>query len=374
MKLVTLFEALPLTLNKSASTRSVMIDAMRPYIFSDHSFSKIADKHLIPRASRISNYSTRLRPFVARQNRGETVLFYTGAGGYGDQIMAWPVAKLLATLGYKVHILADPGNELCWANFPWVEALHLMPIEQRHFELFQHHAIFEVATNNDEHLDQLHPVDDMLVRLGLDPQAIEDRHKTVKPVVTPAEYEKTRRLLNDRPVALYQLATTSVLRSLPPETSADLFAGLARAFPQFHWLGLHDRFNEKAYVDSATSACAALPNAELAQFAEFRLLFAAIGFCRLAVSADSFLVHLAGTCGIPAVGLWGSTDPGKRTRYYKNHTAVWLKDRCPLAPCWKSHAFPSFCPPSAEPRKVCAVVGAVTVDEVVAAAQHAMTI
>jgi hypothetical protein len=57
---------------------------------------------------RIRNFDIRVRNFT--DNR---VLLYNGSGGYGDQILTWPVARLLNGLGFKVHVLCDPGNELC---------------------------------------------------------------------------------------------------------------------------------------------------------------------------------------------------------------------------------------------------------------------
>lgn len=372
MKLVTLLEALPLTFNKSASSRSITLDAMRPYVLSDSHFQKVAE-HVIPRAYRISRYEGRLRPFVARQNRGDRVLFYTGAGGYGDQILGWPVAKALHKLGYKVHILSDPGNELCWANFPWVEAIYTMPVEQRHIEMFENLALFEVVTNNDEHDDQLHPVDNLMMRMGIDPNSVSPDHKVVKPVVTPLELKKAHDIVKGRAVGIYQLATTSPLRSLTPALSADLFAALARGVPEITWFGFHDRFNEKDYVEAATSAIGALPNAALVEFKEFRVIFAVTGLARVVVTPDSFMAHLAGACGVPTVGMWGATHPSLRVRYYQRHTPIWARNACSFSPCLRTvREFPSYCPPSAEPRKMCAVMGAISPDEVVAAVRKSL--
>jgi ADP-heptose:LPS heptosyltransferase len=301
------------------------------------------------------------------------VLFYAGAGGYGDQLMAWPAAKILSDLGYKVHVLCDPGNELCWANFEWVKSIQLLPIEQDQLEMYENLALYEYVTNNDEHDDKVHPVDNLLFRMGINPDSISADKKCVKPIITPREFERASEMVKNRKIALYQLATTSAMRSMLPDASADLFASLARAFPEFHWVGLYDQFNKEAYVAPAKSATEGLSNADLFYFENFRMLFAVASMATAAVSADSFLVHLAGAYGVPTVGIWGPTRADLRVKYYPNHVPVFAKFACPMAPCLRTtREFPPYCPPSAEPRKVCAVVGATTPDDVIEALKRAL--
>jgi hypothetical protein len=373
VKLVTLLEPIPLTFNKSASKRDVIIAPMRPYVFSENHFIKV-HKPIIDRALRISRYEPRMKPFVAKPNRGERVLFYSGAGGYGDQLMAWPAAKILSELGYKVHVLCDPGNELCWSNFEWVKSIQVLPIEQDHLEMYENLALFEYATNNDEHPDQLHPVDNFLMRMGLNPDAIPAAKKCVTPVVTPLELERAGQLVKGRKIGLYQLCTTSPMRSMTPDSSADTLAYLAAEFPSVHWVGMYDTHSDTAYFDAAKKAIASFSNADLHFFQNFRTLFAVAGMATVAVSPDSFLVHLAGAYGVPTVGIWGSTRHDLRVKYYKNHAPIFAKSACPMAPCLRTtREFPPFCPPSAEPRKVCAVVGQVTPDDVALAVRQVLS-
>jgi len=359
MHLVTFSNRIDVTFAKTAGKLERTVEPNVPYVFSLHQFRKLVEgnTHIGNAAIRTTIFDSRLKPFIAGEKAGEKnkVLFYTGAGGYGDQIMAWPAAKALHDRGYELNLLADPGNEKMWERFDWVKSVRCLPIQYDQIRGFDHIVLFETVTNLDEHTDQLHPTDNLLTRLGIEPASLPDDRKAVQPVFSPEELAKAAEFVNGRQLAVYQLSASAVTRSLPADVSRQTLVGLARAFPQFHWIGTYDPYNKEPYFQPIPDCP---PNLELKTFDSIRVFMAVVSQAKLAVGPDSLLVHVAGVFGVPCVGLWGTVDPVKRVRYYqKRHLAIWQRQACAFSPCYHGDpdAFPTRCPPLPN-RTICAVM------------------
>jgi ADP-heptose:LPS heptosyltransferase len=97
-----------------------------------------------------------------------------------------------------------------------------------------------------------------------------------------------------------------------------------------------------------------------------RELWAQSEDAKVVVSPDSMMVHIAGTMGIPCIGLWGPVNPANRVKYYKNHFPIYRREACQHSPCFAYTAsFPKYCPPRGSERKVCEVMAAVNPQEVI---------
>ncbi len=73
--------------------------------------------------------------------------------------------------------------------------------------------------------------------------------------------------------------------------------------------------------------------ARLAPKTSLRELVPYIRRARLFVSGDSGPLHLASACGVPAVGIFGPTDPARNGPFGEGDEAVWKHVDC--APCYK---------------------------------------
>jgi ADP-heptose:LPS heptosyltransferase len=51
------------------------------------------------------------------------------------------------------------------------------------------------------------------------------------------------------------------------------------------------------------------------------------------VSGDSGPLHLASACGVPAVGIFGPTDPARNGPFGEGDEVVWKEVSC--SPCYK---------------------------------------
>lgn len=255
MNIVRFFEAVTVSFKKSAGATTTIFEANRDYVISQSQLERITqDENVRNRLFKVSRLEHRLRPFdpaLKRANAPNRLLFYNGSGGYGDQIVSWPVAKWLAEQGFEVHVMADPGNQCCWYNFPWVKTIQSMPLAYEQFKMFDWHFLMEHVNNTDEHMDQMHPVDTMFVHMGVDPRTIAPEKKVVEPIFTWAEQNSVRQVFTDkRFLGIFQLSSANPIRALPPNDAAFLLYRLAEATPDIHWLAVFDEFIPKAYPDA----------------------------------------------------------------------------------------------------------------------------
>jgi hypothetical protein len=381
------------------------------------------------RCFKVSRIENRIPNFNALHHKpgSQRLLLYNGSGGYGDQIMTWPFARILASYGFEIHILNDPGNQTCWWNFPWIKSIQAIPMQYEQFKMFDYWCLMEAVVNCDEHQDQQHPLDVMLAKVGIDPNSIEPKLKVVRPNFTWLEMQSVNQF-QGKIFGMYQLAAANPIRCLPPSDSVFLLSKLADAFPEIHWLALYDEFIPEPYRQSvacpkcqgggkvekmpeaipasftgtstgsiegdlalATATvleaqkpvqeiCAKCkgsgtirPNIQLFTALALRDLWALATKAAVVVAPDSMMVHVAGSMDVPCVGLWGPCNPANRAKYYKNHFAVWKREACPFAPCFAyGGAFPRYCPPRTN-RTVCECLGAVAPQEVIDAVKPFVT-
>lgn len=366
MHLLTFRDALQLSFTKSAGSVTSTCEPGKAYVFSDtHMDNLMRDKNVNQRVVKISNITNRLPNFHvgARKAGTQRLLFYNGSGGYGDQIMSWPVARLLAHAGFEVHILADPGNQSCWWGFPWVKSVHVLPIAYEIMVMYDYFVIFDHVVNLDEHPGQEHPTDAMLRKIGIDPVSVDPSAKCVRPILSNADYEHTQQF-SGTDYGIYQLTAANPTRSLPAADSAFMLRKLAESYPDLRWVVAVDSYIPQDYIHAAKDALA-MSNVQIWDNDDLRGFWSVVEGAKVCVGPDSMLVHAAGSMGVPCIGLWGLTDPTCRVSYYDNHYAVWPKDACPMAPCFAYGAqFPAYCPPRPG-RNICDVMASISHQDVV---------
>jgi hypothetical protein len=397
MNLITFAEPITVAFRKSAGGSTVTFEAGREYLLANAQIERLLKDENVQRKSyKISKVEMRIPNFHVRATKkGERVLLYNGSGGYGDQIMTWPVARILASMGLDVHILADPGNNVCWWNFPWIKTVQTVPMLWEQAKMYDHFCPFEAVINLDEHQDQGHPVDVMLNKIGIDPTTISPRDKVVRPNFTYSELGALQGFLSTgKKIGLYQLSSANPVRCLPASDSAFLMLKIAEAFPDIHWLCLYDEFVPKNYPEmlncktcvgagtveakdpkAPAKKCPACEGTKyLAKNIEpfcapnLRELWALTEKVNIVVSPDSMMAHIAGVFGTPCVGLWGPVAPDRRVAYYTNHLPVFHAEFCPHSPCFVySASFPKYCPARPTARTVCDVLAGISPEEVVEA-------
>src|SRR3954467_5685503 len=108
MNLIRFAEPVTISFKKSAGGATITFEAGRDYVIPNSKLERIlADDNIKNRAYKISKLESRLTNFHvgARKVGSQRLLFFEGSGGYGDQIITWPVVKLLAGMGFEVHVM-----------------------------------------------------------------------------------------------------------------------------------------------------------------------------------------------------------------------------------------------------------------------------
>ncbi len=345
-------------------------EAGKAYLFADKQLEKVREMELNIPFERISKAEPMFKPLrhASTGERGR-VLVYNGVGGMGDQIMTWPLCKILSDRGYEVHVLSEPHLVLFWYGFPWVKSIVTLPCYWSVLEMFDYVINLEYVSNGFAHSGQMQPIDLMLQTCGIDPTSVSDEEKRVAPRFTKIEKEIAAHLYGDRKLAFYQLGCSQQVRSLSPEHSRSILQALAEEFSEFHWIAIYGPLEVSHYWKEPLNA----PNIEFRSFERPRLLWSIVERAELCVAPDSMLVHIAGAIGRPCVGMWGPYAPETRIKYYPNHYPIYHKEVCPLSPChWNSSAMPHICPPSLQPRERCEVMLQITAEEVIEGARQLM--
>lgn len=381
MNLIRFAEPIAVQFKKSAGVQTITFEAGRDYIIANAQLERLfADKSeggdaIRKRLYKITKLESRLQNFhvgCIRQG-ARRVLLYNGSAGYGDQIMTWPVAKLLHQMGFEVHVLTEPGNHVCWWNFPWIKTINPCPLPWEQAKLFDYFLVYEAVANMDEHPDQEHPVDIMLRKIGIDPAKVDPQLKTVRPNFTHTEMGASIKY-KDKNVGIYQLSSTNPVRCLPAPDSVFMLMKMAEARPDIHWLAIYDEFNTPAYREMLQKKIEEekITNIELFTTQNLRELWALTERAKIVVSPDSMMVHVAGCLSVPCVGLWGPISPDRRVAYYQNHFPIHHREFCPHCPCFcYASAFPKYCPPRAN-RQVCEVLAGISPTEVIEKVNEAL--
>lgn len=372
MNLIRFAEPVTISFKKSAGGATITFEAGRDYVIANQQLERILhDENIRNRAYKISKLESRITNFHvgARKVGTQRLLFFNGSGGYGDQIITWPVVKLLASMGYEVHVLTDPGNNVCWWNFPWVKSVDICPIPYERMKLFDYVVIFEAVVNTDEHPDQEHPLDVMLRKMGIDPRSVDSSLKRVAPNFTYTEMANTQ-VFKDKTIGMYQLSSANQVRCFQPADSVFMLLKLADAYPNIHWLALYDEFVNPAYKTQLEEKIKELEITNIQPYCapNLRDLWALTTRAQVVIAPDSMMVHIAGCMGVPCIGLWGPMSPQSRVAYYTNHFPIFHRELCVHAPCFAySNTFPKYCPPRPGGRTTCEVLAGISPVEVIEA-------
>jgi hypothetical protein len=372
MNLIRFAEPVTISFKKSAGGATITFEAGRDYVIANQQLERILhDENIRNRAYKISKLESRIANFHvgARKAGTQRLLFFNGSGGYGDQIITWPVVKLLSGMGYEVHVLTDPGNNVCWWNFPWVKSVDICPIPYERVKLFDYVCIFESVVNMDEHQDQEHPLDVMLRKIGVDPRAVDASLKRVAPNFTYSEMANTQ-VFKDKTIGMYQLSSANQIRCLQPADSVFMLLKLADAYPHIHWLALYDEFVKPEYKTQLEEKIKELEITNIQPYCapNLRDLWALTTRAQVVIAPDSMMVHIAGCMGVPCVGLWGPMPPQSRVAYYTNHLPIFHRELCVHSPCFAySNTFPKYCPPRPGGRTTCEVLAGISPVEVIEA-------
>jgi hypothetical protein len=222
-------------------------------------------------------------------------------------------------MGYEVHILTDPGNNVCWWNFPWVKICECdCPLALR--ALTKPLRALSCLRSCSQHGRAPRPGAPgrrtMLRKVGLDPKV-----RRSGPQIRDSPELHARGAAEHDP-AVQRQGRSGSTSSAPPtrcaacprHDSAFMLLKLAEAYPStFTGLALYDEFvppeYKQATLDDKITQLEADQRPALLLAASCAISGRMTTRAAVVVAPDSMMVHLAGCMGVPCVGLWGPMSP-----------------------------------------------------------------
>lgn len=152
--------------------------------------------------------------------------------------------------------------------------------------------------------------------------------------------------LDDKPIVMFQLATTSLLRTYPPRkimrvaerlTDVANCIVLGTSDQVLKYLATVDENNTGIFYslnNLRDNKCIILTNEVLKGTDDFTTF---VSFADVIVSPDSAMVHVGNAFNIPTIAIYNSVPPDTRVKYHKNVTVLQGKAEC--YPCWNEYFY-----------------------------------
>ena len=341
MQLVTVYSKATVLFERSASTLPFEFRPGETHLMSDGQRNTIVHNGLhIEAGMKFAQLEGRLPPFTVGDKRRGSLFLYPGAAGYGDQLMALPVAKILQRDGFDLTVGVETGNEQVWRGTGI--KTRVLPCYEKDLGKFDQTALFEFVTNFDSLPGQLHPVDALLLRLGYDHKAVPAELKVVPPVLSNAELVWAEKTFKE-PYGMVQLSASNKPRSMSDANVVELLTELRKA-TGMKIIAALDCF-VRQHRPGLETAAKSVSGVQTYAAPSLRHYMAVAAKAAFAAGPDSFLCHVRGSLGLSYAAVFGLTDPALRTCYYPKVKVVWRRQACRFAPC--QHIFPgypSYCP------------------------------
>jgi len=330
----------PIKINLRLGEGNPAIPAGTRIVLSDWSAEAIAARLAkCGGAARTSTARAYTRPFSAAEaeaNPSATVLSWRGCG-LGDQLL-W--AGMIAAVKAQwprlrvTHFCSPRVAKVLWEGVALPFTVLPEPIRFSAYRRFDLHIIGEGCVEDNNEPDQKDVWEQQLALAGIGPLWMTPTD--LCPLVPVADADtaaaaawRAANAPDPAPLVLWQLASTTPVRSLDPDATRRALDVLRPALPA-----------------SAVIAVTGTPD-QLAAYGPFpdgirvvtglgiRALFALVKTAACLVCPDSVLGHVAGAFRTPAVSLWGSFLPADRVGYYTSHRPIIGHAGCPQQPCRK---------------------------------------
>lgn len=329
-----------------------------------------------PDLVRISSVKSWERPYFGQDLNGKTLWVSRGCG-IGDLLVLSGVLRAIKTRWPSARILLStaPGAaELFGMNDPDSEAAKVfefspdvVPLDE--WRAFDWHRIVEEIIELDREPDQSDIYTAHFRFFGLPDMARDPA--TCRPVniVTNRARESADRFLQSQianrksKFLLYQLSSTSPIRTQAPASITATLSALRDAFPDLALIATGTERDRAIELSAGVIPCIG---------EDFRTLVGLVERAAVIVCPDSCINHIA--AGLddrspPVVSLWSSFDPARRIATYPNQFPIY--NRLPCSPCFAHEvSFPPMgCPMH---RGYCRGIAEIPPARIVAAVHHAL--
>jgi ADP-heptose:LPS heptosyltransferase len=300
-------------------------------------------ERIYPRSSRfIEGFFEKTGKFldISKLNKGEEVFIFR-SGGIGDILFMHPLIRYLKEeFGAKIKMGTSPMYFSVYNNDPWTDKRIVIPFDINELKNSNWYVMFEgvIEDINSEMSQQIHAVDLFFMTAGINPLDIDPSKKI--PVLTISDDEKKRGMKviksfsNENKKIGIQINASSKVRSFPIEKIIDLIIELIKNNYQVYIFGGKNQKNDANYIEEVISV-------KIKNIKEQRHFVNLINyglnirdsiiiceFMDLMIAPDSSFVHIAGSLGIPVIGLYGCFPSILRMKYYNKAIGIDCSVQC----------------------------------------------
>jgi ADP-heptose:LPS heptosyltransferase len=225
---------------------------------------------------------------------------------------------------------------------------------------------FESISEFNSEAEQSNVYDAQFALCGFDPERIPEKYKRPYWTITERDIEELGPWKNKSYIA-FQMRATNIARTLPLHVVDLVLSVLDK-------VGMPILCLDDCELEAEVKTCIH-DYKNVVDFSQqtpnLRQYGTLISHAQLVVGPDSSAIHFAAAAEVPCVSLWGAFDPDSRVRYYPNHIALWSgRAHCANSPCFNFRPeLPYHKCPDGENQRHCAVIGAITQEEILGAIQ-----
>lgn len=241
-----------------------------------------------------------------------------------------------------------------------------LPLTLDAMRRYEYHLFYDGMIECNAEPDQNNAYDDMFGFAGLHDVPSEYKHPFIFATDADAAWVKESGFDLDSRYILFQLHSSSDIRTYPPELTAKAIRGCLDKFPEHKVVlageVLDDALKAVAAHESVVNAVGAMRS--------WRHMIPLIQHAAAIVCPDSSVGHIAAAFPeVPVVSLWGPFSFASRAKHYANHHPLEVK-ACPKQPCW-THGLNipkdkcASCPGFSDGEKYCMALRAITPQSIV---------
>lgn len=317
-----------------------------PYILSDPVFQRLLELYPgeLEEEQDFDIFYNHFSPEKAQE--GCSILMFR-SGGIGDIFFMLPLAKYLFKK-YKAKITfgTSPQYTSILENLPFISTIIKMPFRLEELLINNWHLMFEQTIETGKDLaEKLSSIDLFFNHAGIDYAKIPNKDKIPEIILLEKEksyFSNLNSIKEDSVKIGIQIEASSPVRSYPPAKIVNLIGLLLeKKYSVF-------LFGGNRQIDLANGIVSFFgKNKNIHDFTSgysIRSSMALASFMDVIIAPDSAFVHIAGSLGIPLVGLYGPFPSSLRLRHYDK--AVGLDASLPCSPCMKHGKNPCVFGPS----------------------------
>jgi len=299
------------------------------------------------------NFDDHYRPINVKTLEKNKRLFIFRSGGIGDVMFMLPLIRFLKKqFGTRIKAGTSPQYRDVLQNNPYIDEIISVPFLLREMDT-DYHLMFEgIIEDPSEKPKKYHAVDLFLEEAGVNPEDIPWDEK-IPPLFLSQEektWSKNRLSKLDIPLGAkigIQVQASSPVRTFPLDKTVGIIKLLINQGNNIFLFGGPRQAEFTNYLTSLLGEARRLINL-VHKDITLRQSIIWASMMDLIIAPDSAFIHIAGSLGVPLIGLYGCFPSLLRMKYYRNAIGIDCNVACAPSfihghlPCYKGDPSPCF--------------------------------